>query len=161
MLSVLCQTKIKADMERKGILNFSFIDWRSLDPTDEIKHAGSNRMLMENGLLSLLSSIQGTHSMYTLFKSDLNFILYFFLFLKKIKQINTHTCLFQKKTFQLSANYSYFALNLYLIDKTDKIPCAILEWSYTILELRNQVGIRTLRRAILEWYRFLLCAEHI
>ena len=27
--------------------------------------------------------------------------------------------------------------------------------------LRNQVGILTLRRAILEWYRFLLCAEHI
>ena len=157
MLSVLCQTNIKADMERKGILNFSFIDWRSLDPTDEIKHAGSNRMLMENGLLSLLSSIQGTHSMYTLFKSDLNFILYFFLFLKKIKQINTHTCLFQKNIPTLRK----FAQNLYIIDKTDKIPCAILEWSYTILELRNQVGIRTLRRAILEWYRFLLCAEHI
>ena len=31
----------------------------------------------------------------------------------------------------------------------------------TILELRTQVGILTLRRAILEWYRFLLCAEHI
>ena len=160
MLSVLCQTKIKADMERKGMLNFSFIDWRSLDPTDEIKHAGSNRMLMEYGLLSLLSSIQGTHSMYTLFKSDLNFILYFFLFLKN--EANKYTYVpFSKKTFQLSANYSYFAQNLYLIDKTDKIPCAILEWSYTILELRNQVGIRTLRRAILEWYRFLLCAEHI
>ena len=47
------------------------------------------------------------------------------------------------------------------LTKTDKMPRAILEWSDTILELRNQVGILTLRRAILEWYRFLLCAEHI
>ena len=31
----------------------------------------------------------------------------------------------------------------------------------SIPTLRNQVGILTLRRAILEWYRFLLCAEHI
>ena len=62
---------------------------------------------------------------------------------------------------QLCANDSYFAQSIYLIDKTDKIPCAILEWSDTILELRNQVGILTLRRAILEWYRFPLCAEHI
>ena len=30
----------------------------------------------------------------------------------------------------------------------------------SIPTLRNQVGILTLRRAILEWYRFLLCAEH-
>ena len=31
----------------------------------------------------------------------------------------------------------------------------------SIPTLRNQVGILTLRRAILEWYRFLLCAEQI
>ena len=47
------------------------------------------------------------------------------------------------------------------MEKTDKIPCAILEWFDTILKLRNQVGILTLHRAILECYRFLLCAEHI
>ena len=70
------------------------------------------------------------------------------------KQINA-------KPFQLCANYSYLAQGIYLIDKTDKIPCAILEWSDTILELHNQVGILTLRRAILEWYRFPLCAEHM
>ena len=63
--------------------------------------------------------------------------------------------------FSLGPNHSYFAQGIYLIDKTENIPCAILEWSNTILELRNQVGILTLRRAILEWYRFLLCAEHI
>ena len=63
--------------------------------------------------------------------------------------------------FSLGPNHSYFAQGIYLIDKTENIPCAILEWSDTILELRNQVGILTLRRAILEWYRFLLCAEHI
>ena len=65
--------------------------------------------------------------------------------------------------FSLGPNHSYFAqgINLHVIDKTENIPCAILEWSDTILELRNQVGILTLRRAILEWYRFLLCAEHI
>ena len=63
--------------------------------------------------------------------------------------------------FSLGPNHSYFAQLVYLIDKTENIPCAILEWSDTILELRNQVGILTLRRAILEWYRFLLCAEHI
>ena len=63
------------------------------------------------------------------------------------------------KSFQLCANDSYFAQSIYLIDKTDKIPCAILEWSNTILELRNQVGLLTLLRAILEWYRFPLCAE--
>ena len=63
--------------------------------------------------------------------------------------------------FSLGPNHSYFAQGIYLIDKTENIPCAILEWSDTILELRNQVGILTLRRAILEWYRFLLCAEHM
>ena len=63
--------------------------------------------------------------------------------------------------FSLGPNHSYFAQGIYLIDKTENIPCTILEWSDTILELRNQVGILTLRRAILEWYRFLLCAEHI
>ena len=63
--------------------------------------------------------------------------------------------------FSLGPNHSYFAQGIYLINKTENIPCAILEWSNTILELRNQVGILTLRRAILEWYRFLLCAEHI
>ena len=31
----------------------------------------------------------------------------------------------------------------------------------SIPTLRIQVGILTLRRAILEWYLFLLCAEHI
>ena len=31
----------------------------------------------------------------------------------------------------------------------------------SIPTLRNQVEILTLRRAILEWNRFLLCAEHI
>ena len=31
----------------------------------------------------------------------------------------------------------------------------------SIPTLRNQVGVLTLRRAILEWCRFLLCAEHI
>ena len=46
------QTNIKGDMERKGMLNFSFINWRSLDVTCEIKHTGWNLMLMENGLLS-------------------------------------------------------------------------------------------------------------
>ena len=70
MVSVLCQTNIKEDMERKGMLNFSFIDWRSQDRSCEIKHAGSNLMLMENGILSLMSSIQGTHSGYILFKND-------------------------------------------------------------------------------------------
>ena len=63
--------------------------------------------------------------------------------------------------FSLGPNHSYFARGIYLIDKTENTPCAILEWSDTILELRKQVGILTLRRAILEWYRFLLCAEHI
>ena len=48
-----------------------------------------------------------------------------------------------------------------LIDKTENIPCAILERSDTILEMRNQVGILTLPRAFLEWYRFLLCVEQI
>ena len=38
------------------MLNFSFIDWRSLDQTCEINHAGSNLMLMENGLLSFLNN---------------------------------------------------------------------------------------------------------
>ena len=70
MLSVLCQTNIKGDMERKGMLNFTFIDWSSLDRTCEIKHAESNLILMKNGLLSLMSSIQGTHSGYKLFKND-------------------------------------------------------------------------------------------
>ena len=65
------------------------------------------------------------------------------------------------KPFPLCANNSYFAQDIYLIDKTDKIPCTSLEWSDTILELRNQVGILTLRRAILEWYRFLLCATYM
>ena len=53
------------------------------------------------------------------------------------------------KPFQLCANYSYFAQGIYPIDKTDKFPFAPLEWSDTILELRNQVGILTLHRAIL------------
>ena len=43
-----------------------------LDRTCEIKHAGSNLMLMKNALLSLMSSIQGTYSGYTLFKKDCN-----------------------------------------------------------------------------------------
>ena len=68
-----------------------------------------------------------------------------------VEQINAHTCILTK-LFQLCANYSYFAQGIYFIDKTDKIPCAILEWFDTILELRNQVGIPTLCRAILEWY---------
>ena len=93
-------------------------------------------------------------------KYVLNFILCVFPFLKKIKQINAHTCILTKP-FQLWANYSYFAQGIYLLDKTDKIPCTILEWSDTILELRNQVRLLTLRKAILEWYKFLLCAEHI
>ena len=59
MLSVLCQTNIKGNMVRKRMLNLSSTDWRSLDRTYEIKHAESNLMLMENGLLSLKSSIQG------------------------------------------------------------------------------------------------------
>ena len=63
----ICQTNIKGDMERKGMLNFSFIDWKNLDRTCEIKHT---RMLMENCLLYLMSSIQGSHSVYTLFKND-------------------------------------------------------------------------------------------
>ena len=65
------------------------------------------------------------------------------------------------RAFSPCGNDSYFAKSIYLIDKTDKVPCAILEWSDTNLELRNQVGILTLRRAILEWYRFPRCAEHI
>ena len=44
----------KGDIEKKGMLNFSFIDWGSLDQTCEMKHAGWNLMLIENGLLSLL-----------------------------------------------------------------------------------------------------------
>ena len=32
-----------------------------------IKYAGSNLMLMEHGLLSSMSSVQGTHAEYTLF----------------------------------------------------------------------------------------------
>ena len=78
----------------------------------------------------------------------------------KIKQINAHMCILTKP-FQLCANYSYFAQGIYLIDKTDKIPCAILEWSDTILELPNQIGILTLCRVILDCYRLLLCAEHM
>ena len=80
----------------------------------------------------------------------MNFIIYFQPFLTRIKQIYAHKCILTK-LFQLCANDSHFAQSIYLIDKTDKIPCAILEWSDTILELRNQVGILTLRRAILEW----------
>ena len=69
MLSVLSvSNKHQGDMEMKDMLNVSFIDFRSLDRTCEIEHAGSNLMLMENGLLSLMSSIQGTHSGYTLSK---------------------------------------------------------------------------------------------
>ena len=49
-------------MEMKRMLNFSFIDRRSRDRTSEIKPAGSNLMLMENGLLPLISSIQGTQT---------------------------------------------------------------------------------------------------
>ena len=90
----------------------------------------------------------------------MNFIIYFHPFLTRIKQIYAHKCILTKP-FQLCANDSHFAQSIYLIDKTDKIPCAILEWSDTILELRNQVGILTLRRTILEWYRFPLCAEHV
>ena len=90
----------------------------------------------------------------------MNFIIYFHPFLTRIKQIYAHKCILTKP-FQLCANDFHFAQSIYLIDKTDKIPCLILEWSDTILELRNQVGIITLRRAILEWYRFPLCAEHI
>ena len=118
---------------------------------------------MKNALLSLMSSIQGTHSGYTLFEmieilSEFHIML--LPFSKKNKEINAHTCILCK-IFLLRENYSYFAQVIYLIDKTDKIPCAILEWSDTIPELRNQVGILTLHRAILEWYRFLLCSEHI
>ena len=69
MLSVLSvSNKHQGDMEMKDMLNVSFIDLRSLDRTCEIEQAGSNLMLMENGLLSLMSSIQGTHSGYTLLK---------------------------------------------------------------------------------------------
>ena len=69
MLSVLSvSNKHQGDMEMKDMLNVSFIDLRSLDRTCEIEHAGSNLMLMENDLLSLMSSIQGTHSGYTLLK---------------------------------------------------------------------------------------------
>ena len=62
-------------------------------------------------------------------------------------------------TISLCPNHSFFAQGIYLINKTENIPCAFLEWS-TILEFRNQVKILTLRRTILEWYRFLLGAEH-
>ena len=85
----------------------------------------------------------------------MNFIIYFYPFLTRIKQINAHTCILTKP-FHLCANDSYFTQSIYLIEKADKIPCAILEWSDTILELRDQVGILTLCRAILEWYRFPL-----
>ena len=64
MISLLCQTNIKGDMERKGMLHFSFIDWRSLDGTCEIKDAGSNLILMVNGSLFMMSSIQDIHSGY-------------------------------------------------------------------------------------------------
>ena len=43
----------------EALLNFFFTDWMSQDRTCELKHAGSTLMLMENGLLSLISSIQG------------------------------------------------------------------------------------------------------
>ena len=67
-MHVLCQTNIEGDMERKGMINFSFIDCRSQDRTCETKHTGSNLIHMKNALLSLMSSIQGTHSGYTLFE---------------------------------------------------------------------------------------------
>ena len=45
----------------------------------------------------------------------------------------------------ISPDHINFAqiISTYLMDKTqsDKIPCAILEWSDTSLELRNLVGI--------------------
>ena len=54
-------------------------------------------------------------------------------------------------------NYSYLVHILTL--RRDHSRMALRKVS--IPTLRNQVGILTLRRAILEWYRFLLCAEHI
>ena len=57
-----CLSYVKqTSMERKGNLIFSFIDWRSRDRTCETKHTGSNFMLIENALLSLMSSIQCSH----------------------------------------------------------------------------------------------------
>ena len=54
-------------------------------------------------------------------------------------------------------NYSYLVLVPTL--HRDLIRMALRKVS--IPTLRNQVGILTLRRAILEWIRFLLCEEHI
>ena len=44
------------------MLNFLFIHLRIRDRTFEIKHAGLNLIPMENAFLSLMSLVQGTHS---------------------------------------------------------------------------------------------------
>ena len=143
----------------------------SRDLTCELKLAGSNLMLMENGLLSLVI-VDIFNSGYTSVIEILSLFLPFCKINKAYKwaykwaYVHSHQTIstshmYNFDIFSLGPNHSYFAQGIYLIDKTENIPCAILEWSDTILELRNQVGILTLRRAILEWYRFLLCAEHI
>ena len=61
-----------------------------------------------------------------------------------------------------SPNHSYFVQIIPTLRRTSTLSITLTKClALTILELRNQVGILTLRRAILEWYRFLLCAEHI